>query len=207
MSWIDDPVALVAAWPAFALPLFVFASAALEYVFPPYWGDMFVLLGFFLSGQGASSPWLIFAAAFTGSVVGSAVAFLLGRRYGLSIVRRVAFWRPTGTRERIRRLLLRFGERFLVVNRFVPFLRGFLLYGAGGLKLRFGPAVGYSALSNFLWLTILMGVGLLTAGTWEQILAKFQHTNRLLGVAASVVVVAWILFLVLRSRSQQDPAV
>jgi len=47
MSWIDDPVALVASWPAFALPLFVFASAALEYIFPPYWGDMSVLLGFF----------------------------------------------------------------------------------------------------------------------------------------------------------------
>lgn len=207
MSWIDDPVALVAAWPAFALPLFVFASAALEYIFPPYWGDMFVLLGFFLSGQGASPPLLIFAAALTGSIAGSAVAFLLGRRYGLSIVRRVAFWRPTGTRERIRKLLLRFGERFLVVNRFVPFIRGFLLYGAGGLRMRFGPAVGYSALSNLLWMTVLMGAGLLTAGTWEQILAKFQHTNRVLGVAASVVVVAWILFLVWRSRGQRDPAV
>ena len=81
MSWLDDPVAAATALPALALPLFVFGSALLEYLFPPYWGDTFVLLGFFLAGQGVAPPTVIFVAALAGSTLGSLATYQLGQRY------------------------------------------------------------------------------------------------------------------------------
>lgn len=208
MHFLDDPVTFMVALPALPLllPLFVLVSAMLEYVVPPYWGDSFVLLGFFLSGQPAVavSPWTVFAATVLGGGLGAAVAFLLGRRYGLAFARRVTPWRPLGSRQRIRRLLTRFGARFLVVNRFVPFIRGLLLYGAGAMRLRFADALLYTTLSNLLWAGVLMGVGILTAGSWEEILAAFHHTHRVIGAAVAVAVAAWIVFLAgrrLRRRS------
>ena len=191
MPWLDDPLTTALALPAFAVPLFVLVSAALEYIIPPYWGDMFVLLGFFLSGHGVASPELIFAAAFLGSLLGAAVAFLLGRRFGLRIMRWVTIRRRPGSRDRLRDLLTRFGEKLLLVNRFVPVIRGLLLYGAGALEMRLGRAMIYSSVSNAAWLGLLMGVGLYTAGTWEEIVAQFQSTSRVLGLSAALVVTLW----------------
>lgn len=204
MHFLEDPVSAVSALPALSLilPLFVFVSALLEYVVPPYWGDMFMLLGFFLAGQPsiAVSPVAIFVAAFLGSVVGSAIAFLLGQRYGLRAIRRLTPWRLSNSQDRIGELLLRHGERFLVFNRMVPVIRGLLLYGAGAMKLQFRPAIAYSAVSNLLWVTLLMTVGLLTAGSWEEIVESFRHTHQIVAGIAIAVVLGWVAFLVWRFR-------
>lgn len=208
MPFLDDPVTAVSALPALPLllPLFVLVSALLEYVVPPYWGDMFMLVGFFLAGQPTIpvSPWTIFAAALTGSVIGSIVAFLLGRRYGLALTRRLVPWHPSGSHQRIHDLFRRYGERFLLVNRFMPVIRGLLLYGAGAMRLRFKDSVIYSTLSNLIWVSILMGVGLLASGSWDDIMATFRQTNRLLGTAVTVAAAGWIAVLFWRYRFRQE---
>lgn len=203
--WLDDPVTAVAALPAFALPIFVLVSAFLEYVFPPYWGDVFMLLGFFLAGQGAAAPWLIFVVAVLGSVLGSICAFLLGRKYGLRVARKVTFRRTQRAREKSRELLERYGEQFLVVNRFVPIVRGLLLFGAGALELRLVASVAWSAVSNLVWVGVLMAVGLMTAGSFEEIVADFRRTQEILAIAVTFAAVgAGLLFYFRRERQTED---
>ncbi len=191
MTWLDDPLGLALTLPPLALALFVFGSALLEYVFPPYWGDTFVLLGFFLAGQGAAPPAAIFGAAVAGSVAGSIVAYRLGERYGLAVMRRVSP-RRQGSRKRVLELFQRFGERLLLVNRFLPVVRGVLLYGAGALELRFRPVLFYCTLSNLAFIGLLMWAGLWTAGSWAEIQAGFERSNRLLGVVALAAVAVWL---------------
>ncbi len=95
-----------------------------------------------------------------------------------------------------------------MINRFVPVIRGLLLYGAGALRMRYGPSIGWSALSNLAWVTLMMTVGLLTAGSWEEIQAQFRHTNQVLGTAAIVLVGFWAVFAFWRVRRhrRQSPA-
>lgn len=205
MHFLDDPVSAVSALPALplVLPLFVLVSGMLEYVIPPYWGDMFMLVGFFLAGQPSIpvSPAVIFVAAVVGSILGSIVAFLLGQRYGLGVMRRITPpWRSSDSGERIRELLLRHGERLLIANRMVPVIRGLLLYGAGALKLRFRHAIGYSAVSNLIWVTVLMTLGLWTAESWDGIVAAFRNTHRILGSIAAVAILGWAAFAFWRYR-------
>ena len=205
MAWLDDPVAAALALPVFALPLFLFVSAALEYVVPPFMGDTFVLLGFFLSGQGAVAPAVAFGSAFAGSVIGSVLAYQLGQRYGLALIRRLSPQRAEEiSRRRVGDLFRRFGHRLLLVNRFLPVIRGFLLYGAGATKLPFRPVILYSSVSNLLFLGLLMGLGLWTAGTWSEIEAGFRQSNRWIGgvVLASVAIwVAWTIWRLRRSAA------
>jgi len=205
MPWLDDPIALLTALPPLVLPLFVLGSAALEYVVPPFWGDLFVLLGFVLAGQGASSLWLVFLAAFVGSLCGAAIAFFLGRRYGMALARRMALGPRDGSRRRVRRLLERFGERVLVANRFVPVVRGLMLYGAGAFRLRPESALFYTALSNVAWLTLLMGTGVATAGSWDEIAATFRRTSALSGGVVAALVVAWAGVTLWRMRRVAGP--
>ena len=205
MLGFDDPAAAVLALPAFVLPVFVLLSAALEYVVPPYFGDTVVLLAFFLAGQGAASPVVVFVVAVVGSCLGAALAFELGRRYGVSVMRRVTFkYRRRRSRRRMQRLLERFGEKVLISNRFLLVARGFMLFGAGMIRLRFLPSMGYTALSNVAWTGFLMGVGLLTAGTWEQIRESFYQFNRLVGVVTSAAFVVFLFWLWIRSQSDDE---
>lgn len=188
MSWFDDPVAAALALPPLVLPLLIFGSALLEYVFPPYWGDTFVLLGFFLAGQGATTPSVMFAAALLGSILGSVAAYRLGHRYGLAVARKLTLRRERAPSRRVRELFERFGEKVLIANRFLPVVRGFLLYGAGAFGLRFGAVIFYCTLSNLAFIGLLMWAGLWTADSWPEIQAVFRQSNQLLGVVALILV-------------------
>lgn len=200
MTLFDDPLTTLAALPAFVVPLAVFASSVLEYVFPPFWGDTFILIGFFLAGQGGASAVAVFVAAVLGGLVGGLIAYGLGHRYGLRAMRRFTFQqRPSRTRDRIRRLYARFGERVLLLNRFLPVIRGLLHYAAGAMRLRLRPVVIYSSLGNVAWVALLMGVGLLTGGTWEQIEQSFKQYSRGLGIIALAAVGVWLGWVLWRA--------
>lgn len=192
MSWLDDPVAMAVALPPIVLVLFVFGSALLEYLFPPYWGDTFVLLGFFLAGQGAVAPVVVFTAAMVGSVLGSIVAYALGRRYGMALAHRLIRKRERPTSRRLQSLFQRFGEKLLLANRFLPVVRGVMLYGAGALRLPLRPVVFYCTLSNLAFIGLLMWAGLWTAGSWPEIQAAFRQSNRWFGVVAIAAIFAWL---------------
>ncbi len=201
MSLFDDPVAAAIALPPLLLGLFVFGSALIEYLFPPYWGDTFVLLGFFLAGQGALPPAAVFAAALAGSVLGSIAAYQLGRRYGMAVTRRlIPRNRRHADHRRLRSLFRRFGEKLLLVNRFLPVVRGVMLYGAGAVKLPVRPVVFYCTLSNLAFISLLMWAGLWTADSWPEIQTVFRESNRWLGGAALVAAGAWLALTLWRRR-------
>lgn len=205
MSWLEDPVAAAMLLPPFLVPLLVFGSAMLEYVFPPWWGDTVILLGFFLAAQGGAPPLWIFAAAVTGSLIGSMAAYELGRRYGMTIVQRIVRQRRRSESwGRTRELFQRFGERVLVFNRFLPFVRGVMLYAAGALKMRFWPTVVYCGVSNLVFVTLLMWLGLVTADSWERVLTTARDANRWLGFAALAIVGLWIAVVLIHARRRGE---
>lgn len=205
MAWLDDPVAAAVALPPLALVLFVFSSALFEYLFPPYWGDTFVLLGFFLAGQGAVTPAGVFAAAAAGSVLGSIAAYQLGRRYGMAITDRLFRQRRRPSRQRLQSLFQRFGDKLLLVNRFLPVVRGVMLYGAGALRLPLRPVIVYCTLSNLAFIGLLMWAGLWTAESWSGIQQAFRQSNSWLAAAAVAATCLWLATAWWRRRSRRRP--
>ena len=199
--WFDQPVETIAALPAFMLPLIVFASAALEYVIPPYWGDTLILVGFYLAGEGAVSMATVFLAALAGSCVGALISYQLGYRFGLAMTRWVTFERQRRKLESLQEMLAQAGERALAVNRFVPVIRGLFLYGAGATGLRFKQSMLYAGLSNLAWTALLMAVGVLTAGAWDQLMGNFQYYSRLIGGGLLGLAGLWCLGTLWRGRT------
>lgn len=203
MTWLDDFYALALTMSPAVLTLIVFVSAWLEYVFPPFIGDSMMLFGFFLAGQGVASPAEVFVAAVSGSILGSIVAFLLGERYGAAILGRLS-WKKRRLEApgELRRLFERYGESVLAVNRFIPFFRNFMIYGAGAFRLRLLPSMVANALSVICFVGMLMAIGLWTAGSWAEIQASFQQTLGRMGILV-ILTLSGLAALALR-RSQPE---
>ena len=204
MTRLDDILALALTLSPAALTLIVFVSAWLEFVFPPYFGDSVMLFGFFLAGQGVASPTEVFAAAVAGSILGSVVAFLLGERYGDRLLRHLS-WKKKRLEApaKLRGIFERYGEAVLLVNRFVPFFRNFMIYGAGAFRLRLLPSMAANAVSVLGFVGMLMAVGLWTAGSWAEIQATFQQALGRLGVLVILALTA--LFVFALRRPDENP--
>lgn len=209
MEGLDELRSLLPLLPFAVLPLFFATSAALEYVVPPYWGDLLMLLGFYLAGEGHLASLPLFVICVLGSTAGAAVAYGLGHRYGLGLARRltrIRRWKPSSSR-RVDRLLDRFGAPILAVNRFLPIIRGLMLYAAGALRLPFGRSMIYTFFSNLAWVGLLWLVALFSAGsTWNEIVADFQDTSRSAALLAFALLLALFLMTLRRERRRPAPS-
>jgi len=154
--------------------LLVALLAWLEYVFPPVPGDSVMLLACFLAGAGVLPRGATLATCVAGSVLGALTAYALGARFGHSYF----FLRSTWARHELGRLergLQRFGARLLVVNRFLPGIRGVFLYGAGIGRVPLRDVVIYSTISNLLWVMLVAWAGTSLGSSWDNVQIIFRR--------------------------------
>jgi membrane protein DedA with SNARE-associated domain len=159
----------------------IFISAFLEYLIPPYPGDTAVLLGFFLAGRGDISLIAAILSSFVGSVIGSFVSYYIGYKAGTSYFLLRSKWVAKRI-ERLQGWYERFGGKLLIINRFLPGLRGIFLYTAGMGRLKFSEVAIYSTISNILWLLLIGIVGLSVGTNWEDVKRVFEGYTKVLGI-------------------------
>ena len=176
-------------WAGLAL---VALLAWLEYVFPPAPGDSVMLLACFLAGTGALPRIATLATCLAGSIAGALTAYALGARLGRSYF----FLRSAWARhelDRLERGLTRFGARLLVINRFLPGIRGVFLYGAGIGRVPLREVAVYSSISNLLWVMLVAWAGTSLGTSWEDVQGVFRRYVWAIGAALAVYVVVSVV--------------
>ncbi|MEK6606369.1 MAG: VTT domain-containing protein [Myxococcota bacterium] len=172
----------------------LFASALLEYVFPPFPGDTVTLLGAFMVARYGWSPSPVFLALLAGNGAGAMVAFYAGvwlrARERLWEGRRARLRAPI---ERVIASFARHGEPYIALNRFVPALRALFFVAAGMAGLRPGRVLAFALLSAALWNLLIFAAGFAIGTSFERLRAAF-HAYALvawiaLGLAALALVV------------------
>lgn len=177
----------------------LFGASMVEYVFPPFPGDTVTLFGAYYSVVGALPIPLVFGAVMAGSVVGSALDYLIGLRLR-DLTRNgktpawLLRWLSIEKIEKIEEDWRRKGDVLILLNRFVPAIRGlfFVAAGMGGIDFRRVMILG--AISASLWNGLLLGVGYLVGANLER-LERFLRTY---SVVAWIVLAGIALVLVLR---------
>jgi membrane protein DedA with SNARE-associated domain len=178
--------------------LLVALLAWLEYVFPPVPGDSTMLLACFLAGTGLLPMAPTILTCFAGSVLGALTAYALGARLGHSYFFLRSAW-ARGELERLERGLARFGTRLLVVNRFLPGIRGVFLYGAGIGRQPLRPVVIYSSISNALWVALIAWAGTSLGSSWDEVQVVFRRYVWAIAIGMTL----YVLVSVLRARRRR----
>lgn len=175
--------------------LAVFVGALLE-------GETVLLLAGFAAHQGYLSLPLVCVIAMVGGTLGDQAYFLLGRRYGESLLRRFPRWLPRV--RRVKQLLLRYHAGLIVGVRFMYGLRvvGPIAIGMSGVPVwRF---VLFNLLGAALWAPLVAGVGYFFGQTLHWLFADLKRYEEwvLLAIVAGVVVHSLLRRLLKRRRKQ-----
>jgi len=149
----------------------------------------------------------VIAAGVTGNVVGSYVAWALGRYGGQAALRRWG-WR-LGVRDhelgRANTWFARFGPRAVLIGRVLPVVRTFISLPAGmaGMRpVRFGV---YTTIGCVPWTAALAWAGYAVGANWASIVNGFRVPTYVIG-AAVLVAIAVAVWRYRRRRKPDDVA-
>ncbi len=167
----------------------LFGSAFVEYVFPPFPGDVLTVFGGVLVSAYDWSFALVFASVTMGSVLGGLMAFVLGQRWHK---RREA--KKPGRHGRLEKLVDGFGKHgslYLLLNRFLPGIRPLLFLAAGLSGMSMGRVFVLSTISAAVYNVLLLALGMSVGHN----LARIQEwlTTYSLVVWALLFVIALVL--------------
>lgn len=177
-------------------------SSATEYLFPPFPGDVITLAGGFFAARGAIPLFLAWPALICGATVGASLSWLLG----------VSAIRNEGTRRYVMRFIApeqmaklhanldKYGVFLLAINRFVPVVRGMLLFATGLAGMPYRRVLLWSMVSALVRDSLLIGVGYFLSLRFEKLLEIMQKYTAVLmfGVLA-----AGLIYLIRRKVTRR----
>ncbi len=176
--------------------------AALENVFPPVPADTAVALGALLAGRGTLDGWAVFAVTWVANVGSAAAVYALARRYG-----RAVFRGPIGRKllpepvlAHLEREYHRHGSYGIFLSRLLPVWRAVVPPFSGIAGLSPARALVPLAVASGLWYGTLTVLVMRLGSNLDATLAQLGRVNRVLGVAAVVVLVAVALVAWRRMR-------
>lgn len=171
-------------------------AATTEYVFPPFPGDFVTVLAAVLVTAASWSALGVLSALMVGSMIGAALTFELGLRWG-------AGRKPPEEPAVLDRLVARFrrhGAVYLVLNRFVPGVRSLFFVAAGLAGMRRGPVLLFAGISALLWNLALFGVGAAVGANLDA-LERWVRTYTVASIAVLVAAITgWLVFSWWRRR-------
>ena len=145
---------------------------------------------------------LVIVAGVAGNVVGSYIAWAVGRWGGQAVLRRWGgrVWLSEHHLEVANRWFDRYGPRAVLVGRLLPVVRTFISLPAGiaGMRpLRFGI---YTTIGCIPWTAALAAAGYAIGSSWEQIPNAFHTVTYVVAAIVVVALVIGVWIFVVRAR-------
>jgi membrane-associated protein len=188
---LQRAMALTGPW----APALLFGAAFIEHLFPPFPGDLLVVLGAWYAVQGELSWPVVYVAVTAGSVAGAWVDHRLGAWLGRRLEHdpRATRWLKPEQLARFEAAYRRWGGWLLVFNRFFPGVRGILFLAAGASGIPLGRTLLLGGLSAAAWNGLLLAAGALLVSNLDELVALVERYTRAAGLAMAVVLLALLV--------------
>ena len=152
--------------------LLLFFSAFMEYVFPPYPGDMATLFGAFMALSGKWSFWMVLFMVTSGSVLGALVQYFFGKWLGQKVYDPKGKLRKILNPEHVKKIMVLFNKHanfYILINRFLPAVRAGFFIVAGASRISIIRVLILSTLSSLLWNLSILSAGYFLGLNWEKL--------------------------------------
>lgn len=156
--------------------------------------DIVLLVAAALTLNGVMEPVPLMLVAWVGLIVGDALVFHWGHRFGPRLLRTPFFARIVpedrlaGFQERIRR----YGPMYIFVIRFLPGIRTPLFFAAGSLKLPYRYLFIYDGIAAMIELPLLVYAVRYVGGRWQEILGYLEQFQMYIVSAILLALAFWL---------------
>lgn len=198
---IESLIAFLQSLPPFGVLGVTFFIAYVENIFPPSPSDVLLVFIGTLVGLGTVGFVETTLAATIGSVAGFTTAYLVGRRYGHTLVG--TKWIPfvdVQTIEKVEHWFDKYHGWIIVANRFMAGTRAVVSFAAGIVRMPLPRTILYCTISAALWNGALVFIGKLAGQNWKVVEPYLSAYG---WVVTAIMVVAG-LFWYIRKRSKQQ---
>ena len=170
--------------------LLMLASAACI----PIPSEITLLVGGWYAGDGRLDFFWVGTIALLGTLVGSAIAYVLGRTGGRALLERYGkyvFMREHEI-DRAEAWWERHGEAATFLGRMLPIVRTFISLPAGIAEMPIAKFFLYTLLGSAVWSYGLTYIGLLVGSNWERVSSYMRIPTILIGIALIVLGARWV---------------
>lgn len=122
-------------------------------------------------GHAEFSVWAVIVIGTLGSVVGSIIAYEVGRTLGRTIVDRWGKWILLTHKDldAAERWFDKYGNVSVLIGRVLPVVRSAISVPAGIAEMRRGPFILLTALGSLIWVSLLTGLGYAAGSNWPRV--------------------------------------
>lgn len=180
----------------------VFFLMALESACVPIPSEVIVPFSGFLVVSGQFSLMGVVIAGTLGNFAGSLVAYFVGKRYGLSFIKRYGKYilLTESDVERSERFFKKFGNLSVFLGRILPAIRTFISLPAGASKMNLGAFSLWTILGSVPFVWLLGWLGTLLGENWTALEQYFKYIDAFIII---IVVVILSIFIYSKFRSKR----
>lgn len=187
----------------------------IENVFPPIPSEVVLVFGGFLTTRSDMRVSLVILSATIGAVLGAAVLYFVGRLLDREKIKRLfsgkfgkAMRLQPNDVTRAESWFHRYEKRAVLICRCIPVVRSLISIPAGMAKMSLFPFFALTIIGTAVWNTLLVTVGVLAGGAWEQSLKYLDLATSLvlalLAVTAAAIAAVYVKKRFFSSKDEDD---
>jgi membrane protein DedA with SNARE-associated domain len=177
-------------------------SAFIENVFPPFPGDMMILAGAYLAGEGNIAYIGVLISVVLGGLAGAIVLYLIGKISGRKFFETGrGRYLIKGNLIRAERMFDKYGGRIILGSRFMAGIRSGIAVTAGVVKYDLYRMMILTLISIILWDGLLIGLMIYFKSNWRMIIELIRQFNIIFLVAGALILMGWILRALWKRRN------
>jgi len=136
---------------------------------------------------------VVIAVAIAGEMVGSLIAYTVGRTGGRAIVDRYGRYILLTHKDldRAEAWFAKRGEPVVLFGRVIPIVRCFISLAAGLAEMQLTRFVVYTLIGVAAWVSILCSIGYAAGSSWESMTKGFGYAGYVVAAGIVVVLVLW----------------
>lgn len=161
----------------------------------PFPSEVTMLVGGWYSATGTLDFFWVGTAGVLGNLVGSWLAYAVGRSTGRALLDRYGKYVLIRSHDVDKAEVWwdRYGEAATFFSRLLPVIRTFISLPAGIARMPFGKFSIYTFLGVIPWTFALTYLGVVVKGNWEKVLGYFNLPTILIGTALVILATGWYL--------------
>jgi membrane protein DedA with SNARE-associated domain len=170
----------------------------------PFPSEVTMLVGGWYSADGTLDFFWVGAAGVFGNLVGSWLAYAIGRKTGRALLDRYGKYVLIRSHDIDKAEIWwdKYGEAATFFSRLLPVIRTFISLPAGIARMPFGKFTLYTFLGVIPWTYALTYVGVVVEDNWQRVVDYFDVPTLVIGTAVVVAMGVWYL----RRRKERRPA-